>query len=154
MALPDIAPPGGPPPELVRSANRVDFVLPAADGAVTEARHRVQDHIDAWHIDADSRDTAVLVMSELVTNAVVHTDSSAVTCVLAATETQVLVQVEDEGTSRSAPVRRRPSPQQQGGRGLFIVETVSCSWGTSRLPDGHGGHVVWAVLQVNGTADR
>ncbi|MFM9442597.1 ATP-binding protein [Streptomyces acidiscabies] len=150
MALPDVTASGGPPPELPRSAHRVDFALPATDEAVAEAREQVRHHSDAWHLGADSRDTAALVVSELVTNVVVHTDSDAVTCVFAATDEQVLIQVEDNGSGRSAPEPRYPPAHHSGGRGLMIVEAVSRCWGASGRPD--GGHVVWAMLQANDAA--
>lgn len=149
MALPDVTTSGGPPPELPRSAHRVDFVLPAIDEAVAEARERVRHCVDAWHLGAGSRDTAALVVSELVTNVVVHTDSEAVTCVFAATAEQVLIQVEDNGSGRTDPAPRYPPAHQSGGRGLMIVEAVSHCWGASGRPD--GGHVVWAMLQANDT---
>ncbi|QNP74971.1 ATP-binding protein [Streptomyces roseirectus] len=152
MALPDVTTSGGPPPELTRSANRVDFVLPATAESVAEARRRTRHHIDAWPLASGSRDEAALVMSELVTNAVVHTDSRTVTCTLAATVGQLLVQVRDSGTGESTPEPSCPPLHRPGGRGLMIVETVSRCWGASRPAD--GGHVVWAVIETSSTADR
>ncbi|WP_075737708.1 ATP-binding protein [Streptomyces acidiscabies] len=148
MALPDITTSGTSPPELPDTAHRVDFALPATAESVAGARSRVHRALNAWHIPADSRDTAALVVSELFTNAVTHTNTRTVTCVLAATEHHVLVQVEDHGTEPSAPALQHADPQEERGRGLLLVEAVSQSWGATSPDSRAGGRVVWAMLNT------
>ncbi|MFF7982863.1 ATP-binding protein [Streptomyces sp. NPDC007901] len=148
MALPDVTTSGGPPPELTSSARRVDFVLPAAAASVAEARRRVRRHLGTWHLDSDSRDTAVLVVSELFTNAVLHSNGQAVTCVLAVAEGQLFIQVEDGNTEQTTPKPRHVPVHDEGGRGLMLVEAVSRRWGVSRSEDRGGGWIVWATLDA------
>ncbi|WP_178880216.1 ATP-binding protein [Streptomyces acidiscabies] len=80
MALPDTTASGTPSPELANAAHRVDFTLRATAESVADARQRVHHTLGAWNIADGSRDTAALVVSELVTNAVTHTNTRTVTC--------------------------------------------------------------------------
>lgn len=139
-------PVGGPPPELTHATCRVDFALPATTEAVAEARRCVRYFLGAWHA-AETGDTAALVVSELFTNAVTHTDSSSVVCVLAVTERQVLIQVEDHGTRPSALTAQHVPLHEERGRGLLLVDAVSQHWGATRS-EGGSGLVVWATLNA------
>ncbi|MFK0111637.1 ATP-binding protein [Streptomyces sp. NPDC091217] len=115
---------------------------------MAEARRRVRRHLCTWHLDSDSRDTAVLVVSELFTNAVLHSDGQTVICVLAVTEGRLFVQVEDDSTEQTAPKPRQAPVHDEGGRGLMLVEALSRRWGASRSEDRGGGWIVWATLDV------
>ncbi|MFD4562644.1 ATP-binding protein [Streptomyces sp. NPDC058469] len=147
MALTDAATTGGLPPVLDAAARRTAFVLPAVRAAVGEARHRVQQQLQEWSIASDICDTAVLVVSELFTNGVIHTGSRTITCDLGATPNQLLIQVTDDGTGQSTPSPRRARPQDVEGRGLMLVRAVSQRWGASPTGAG-GGQVVWATLPL------
>ncbi|MFM9615797.1 ATP-binding protein [Streptomyces niveiscabiei] len=81
-------------------------------------------------------------------NAVVHTDTRTVTCVVAASGHRMLGRVEDHGTGSSALVPQRAAPQEERGRGLLLVEAVCQSWGTASPDRGRGGRVVWAILDI------
>ena len=92
-----------------------------------------------WHLDA-LRDDAVIVSSELVANAVRH----------ARTQCRLTVQCDEGGLTitvqdhRSGRIRR-PSLDATNlrGLGLFVVDRLSRSWGTSPTVD---GKKVWALL--------
>ncbi|MET8983193.1 ATP-binding protein [Streptomyces sp. NPDC004539] len=148
MAISESTASGGPPLELLNAANRVDFDLPATAECVTEARRYVRQVLGTWHLASDSREAAALVVSELITNAVVHTDTRTVTCVLAATGHQTLIQVEDHGTGCAVPTPQLPMPDWERGRGLMLVEAMSRHWGTVPSENGRGGRVVWATLNT------
>ncbi|MEV7393950.1 ATP-binding protein [Streptomyces sp. NPDC091215] len=148
MALPDVTTSGGPPPELASSANRVDFVLPAVSASVAEARRRVRHHLRTWQLDSGSCDAAVLVVSELFTNAVLHSDGQTVLCALAFTQGQLFIQVEDGGAGQASPTPRHAPAHDEGGRGLMLVEAVSRRWGASLSEDRGGGWIVWATLDA------
>ena len=82
---------------------------------------------------------AVLVLSELVTNAVLHgrgADRVAVECRAGS----IRISVHDKSTD---PAELADETRGVGGRGLRIVETLAECWGTD--PAG-AGKVVWAVL--------
>jgi hypothetical protein len=83
------------------------------------------------------------VVSELVTNAIVHTASSRVVCELHDNDDLVRIAVRDEGC---APGEPHPSPQrgeEEHGRGLLLVDSLCHAWGAHE----HGpGLLVWAEL--------
>ncbi|BCL28537.1 ATP-binding protein [Streptomyces aurantiacus] len=145
MALTDAASITGPPPALGSSARRATFVLPTDAKAVGEARRRVQECLSSWGVDQDGCDTAVLVVSELFTNSVIHTASRLITCNLSAAPDQLLVQVADDGSCQSAPMPQTAGVHDEEGRGLMLVKTVSRRWGVSPVEDGDG-QAVWAAL--------
>lgn len=83
------------------------------------------------------------MVSELVTNAIVHTASSRVVCELHDDDDLVRIAVRDEGC---APGEPHPSPQrgeEEHGRGLLLVDSLCHAWGAHE----HGpGLLVWAEL--------
>ena len=92
-----------------------------------------------------ARDDAVLVASELVTNAVVHSGGSpADTIQIRAVLVRggVSISVHDPGLSGDPPRLRDTGVMQAGGWGLRIVERLARRWGCERDP----GHRVWAEL--------
>ncbi|WP_455351559.1 ATP-binding protein [Streptomyces sp. SYSU K217416] len=128
---------------------RFGFELPARAESVALARRRVRERLLGWRIDACTRDTAALVVSELVTNAVVHTGSNQVGCELTVDEGRLRITVRDQGVLPTGPRLRRDSPEE-GGRGLLLVDALSSAWGaqeTGRAGSGRGpGRLVWAEL--------
>jgi hypothetical protein len=91
----------------------------------------------------DTCDTAVLVISELVTNAIVHTASSVVVCELHDRDDRVRIAVRDEGCAPGEPCAQRQRPEEEHGRGLLLVDALCPAWGAQE----HGpGLLVWAEL--------
>ncbi|MGK5532372.1 ATP-binding protein [Streptomyces sp. URMC 129] len=125
------------------------FALPALAESVATARSRVDRRLDHWGLPQETRDTARLVISELVTNAILHTDSHMVTCRLEATPRldRLRIEVADEGCGldrRAAP--RRPSADAENGRGLMLLDALAARWGVL-CPDQNAGCTVWAELR-------
>ncbi|MEU2711303.1 ATP-binding protein [Streptomyces sp. NPDC007205] len=121
------------------------FDLPAQPAAVGTARRVVQDLLTAWDLPGDLRDDAVLVTSELVTNALVHTAGQRISCRLHGTAARIRIEVEDWEGGPALPVVRRPGPDDQHGRGLLLVGALSLDWGVTPL-SGRPARVVWAEL--------
>jgi hypothetical protein len=92
----------------------------------------------------DTCDTAALVVSELVTNAIVHTASTHIVCELHDGDDLVRIAVRDEGCAPGQPhPAGRPRPEDEHGRGLLLVDALCHAWGA----DEHGpGLLVWAEL--------
>jgi anti-sigma regulatory factor (Ser/Thr protein kinase) len=84
-----------------------------------------------------------LVMSELVTNAMIYARSE-IGVSVAWDEHLVRIAVRDGG--RGIPEPRDPALDSPGGRGLILVEGFSRAWGV--LPAAPGGKVVWAVIDA------
>ena len=106
---------------------------------VSAARHFVADRLSEWRVPA-AVDSAVLVVSELSTNAVIHAQTSFSVHVSWNGEV-VLVQVTDG--SPAPPAINRTESGTPGGRGLVVVDAVAEQWGSIPLPH---GKTVWATL--------
>jgi anti-sigma regulatory factor (Ser/Thr protein kinase) len=123
-----------------------EITLPGVERSVPVIRHCVAAMLSAaGHADADD---VLLVASELVSNAVVHSRSSQangrVTVVIADVGGQAVhIEVIDEG-SDGLPRAREADPHSGGGRGLFLVEHVSAKWGIREMDAGR--MAVWAEV--------
>ncbi|MFF0228080.1 ATP-binding protein [Streptomyces sp. NPDC004629] len=128
---------------------RFRFELAAHPGSPAQARRLTRDRLSGWSVCADTCDTAVLVISELVTNAIVHTASSRVVCELRDHDDVLRIAVRDEGCAPGDP---RPSPrraEEEHGRGLLLVDAMCRAWGAQE----HGpGLLVWAELPCRADA--
>jgi hypothetical protein len=109
-----------------------------------------------WQVCPDTRDSAELVVSELVTNAIVHTASEHVVCELHDSEETELVRiaVHDEGCAPGAAPgeghQARHRSEEERGRGLLLVEALCRAWGAHEAGP---GLLVWAELH-RGEAER
>lgn len=91
-------------------------------------------------------DTVVLLVSELVTNAVVHTGRPAVLRLgLLPAGTGAALRVEVADASALPPFRRRARWDETSGRGLELVELLADRWGWRR--EG-AGKSIWCELDV------
>jgi anti-sigma regulatory factor (Ser/Thr protein kinase) len=96
----------------------------------------------------DVLDDAVLVVSELVTNAI-RAECSQISIRIAVEADAVLIGVVDDATG--SPRQEDVSTTAAAGRGLKIVAAVSRQWGVRpRRGDGHAGKEVWARLSLDG----
>lgn len=92
----------------------------------------------------DTCDTAALVVSELVTNAIVHTASAHIVCELRDGDELIRIAVRDEGCSPDQPhTAAQQRPEDEHGRGLLLVDAVCHAWGTHEQG---AGLLVWAEL--------
>jgi anti-sigma regulatory factor (Ser/Thr protein kinase) len=97
-------------------------------------------------VAADVLDSALLVVSELVTNSVRHSGASpedAVIVRIGPSPALVRLEVEDAGR-RGVIAPRLPDPNGGGGFGLQLVQALSDRWGLERVAA--GGTIVWAQL--------
>jgi anti-sigma regulatory factor (Ser/Thr protein kinase) len=101
--------------------------------AAAEARAQVRAAIRAWDAPVDG-DVAVLLTSELVTNAIRHTAAGAGTLGIRQTRGQFRVDVHD--TALSLPVVADVPADAEAGRGLLLVASLSAEWGFYRTPAG------------------
>ncbi|MEV6006571.1 ATP-binding protein [Streptomyces sp. NPDC051976] len=124
------------------------FRLPAQSASVADARGRIRTRLGEWGADAELREDASLVVTELFTNAVRHTDSEKITCVLQDSGSVVRLEVTDQGRGSGVPVPCSVGADAEGGRGLFLVGVLSLAWGSAPAEDG-AGRVVWAELAAH-----
>lgn len=121
------------------------FDLPAAPASVGTARRVLRDLLAAWGVAGDIRDDTVLVASELVTNALVHAAGERIACRVRWAAGRVRVEVEDQNRGSFRPVPRQSGPDDQNGRGLFLVDALTADWGVTAV-SGRPARVVWAEL--------
>ncbi|MER7916134.1 MULTISPECIES: ATP-binding protein [unclassified Streptomyces] len=140
---------GRPVAEAPLPASDACFDLPARPLAVGAARRVVRDLLTVWDVPEGVRDDVLLVVSELITNALVHAGGTRIGCRLHRAAERIRVEVTDEITGAAGtalPAARRPGPEDQHGRGLLLVEALSLGWGVA-LPSGRPARVVWAELR-------
>jgi anti-sigma regulatory factor (Ser/Thr protein kinase) len=107
--------------------------LAAGPAAAAEARSQVLAAIRSWDVPVDP-DAAVLLTSELVTNAIQHAGGQNVVLVITCSCGRLRVDVHD--TSRSLPAVAEAPADAETGRGLVLVATLSAEWGHYRTPAG------------------
>ncbi|WP_086748242.1 ATP-binding protein [Streptomyces scabiei] len=120
--------------------------FPGLPDQVAEARHFVAALLQERSVAGD----AVLVVSELATNAVRHTLSGSaggwfLVVVVFRTDC-VRLEVVDQGGD-SVPRMRDVASQDGGGRGLVLVSACAKDWGVKDVPS---GRTVWADLAQGG----
>ena len=113
--------------------------LATGPAAPAEARRRVRDAIRSWQVPVDL-DAALLLTSELVTNAIRHeagqAGQAAPPVMLAIASSRGRLRVDVHDTSRSLPAVAEVPADAETGRGLLLVETLSDEWGFYRTPAG------------------
>ncbi|MEU0104638.1 SpoIIE family protein phosphatase [Streptomyces sp. NPDC006251] len=122
---------------------RAGWVVWRLPDAVMHARRFCARTLRSWDLVAEA-DTVLLVVSELVTNALVHTQGPVrVDLTLAADRLRVTV---SDSSPRSPAKPVVVDWESTGGRGLFLVEALSTAWGS--VPVG-GGKQVWSEIVVS-----
>jgi anti-sigma regulatory factor (Ser/Thr protein kinase) len=118
-------------------------VAQAEPERVAVARQHLRELLHDW-ASADQVDSAVLLLSETLTNVLVHTDADAL--LLAEVrggpgDRRMRVEVTD--TSDDLPHKRRPGELASSGRGLMLIELLADAWGVD--PRGEGKSI-WFEL--------
>jgi anti-sigma regulatory factor (Ser/Thr protein kinase) len=117
------------------------------------ARAFVTETLTAWDVQADEVEAAKLVVSELVTNAVLHSPESAtISLDLRLTDGAVRVLVTDGGLAE--PKRRAPpdASTAESGRGVRLFDAFTERWGTES--HGRDGKTVWCELRADTPTTR
>lgn len=111
--------------------------------AVGHARRFTRRTLRSWNVTDDAQDAVLLIVSELVTNALVHTDGR-VRLDLTLVNHRLRVAVAD--SSPRTPVKPTSIGwEATGGRGILLVEAMSAAWGS--LPVS-GGKQVWSEVTL------
>lgn len=119
------------------------FRLAAHPASVGTLRREAREELRRWGLAAAVCDDVVLIVSELVTNAVVHSAGDTVTCLLRGGP-EIYVEVGSEGRGG---FRCDARSEDEGGRGLLVVEALSTTWGVHVASPG-AGWTAWATLTV------
>lgn len=122
------------------------FRLPATTRSISLARSRALKVLEQWEVCADVCDRALLVLSELATNAVRHGSANGCRYQVALTlHTTLRIEVSDADSTR-IPMPPPPGSFEENGRGLALVDLLAAKWGTELHPP--AGKTVWAELET------
>ena len=139
MSKSDAEPPLGPD----AAANTVMIALPSDASAAAIARQFVEDNRD--HIRPDLIEDAQVLVTEVVTNAVLHGEPQ-ITLLVRVDRPSIGVAVADAGDNLPVEAQGAPPPSQPSGRGMMIVDTLASAWGVIPNPDQSPGKTVWFEL--------
>lgn len=123
-----------------------EWTFPADPGVVRAARAVVREQLRAWSLDVLG-DVAVLLVSELVTNALRHATGPIGVRLVRASEAPGALLVEVSDPLSDPPRGRAARPDDETGRGLQLVANSARRWGTR---PGETGKTVWFELTVPG----
>jgi anti-sigma regulatory factor (Ser/Thr protein kinase) len=114
--------------------------LPPEARSSSASRRFVESTLSGWELEALA-DTAVLLTSELVTNAIVHAQTDVAVTITRDDPRTVTVSVSDG--SAGQPRLQRHAPDSATGRGLGILDTLASSWRV--IQQGSGKTVVFTL---------
>ncbi|MEV5873731.1 SpoIIE family protein phosphatase [Streptomyces sp. NPDC052101] len=118
---------------------------------IAEARQHLRELLHDWAA-AEQIDSAVLLVSEMVTNVLVHTDTDALLLAEVTGETRarrLRVQVTDTGDD--LPHKRRPGELASSGRGLMLIELLADAWGVD--PRGEGKSIWFELYEPDDVSE-
>ncbi|MGY1439090.1 ATP-binding protein [Streptomyces reniochalinae] len=130
------------------------FTAPAADASVPRLRHAVRDLLarQPTHVPDETLQGVLLILSELVTNAVRHAAllSPTIAVEVSLGGGRLRVAVEDGHPYRPKALAAEPTGEHTGGRGLLLVKALTAEAGgvCDVEQTGAGGKVVWAALPL------
>lgn len=132
-----VPPPSFPPGEAAA------WLLPTVPSAVAEVRAACRSVLCAWGLE-DTVDSACLVMTELVTNAIQH-GQGPVHVLVASHRNELTIEVYDAGDDLPEVREAGFDMASEGGRGLpLVVGTLARCWTVTRVTP--AGKIVAAVL--------
>ncbi|RFU42398.1 ATP-binding protein [Actinomadura logoneensis] len=138
MPRPDTARPPGRRPENLRSFEQ--SITGLATAAVL-VRDLVEAHLIEWGI-AEMVDDAILIADELFTNAIRAAPGRTIGLRVVMLKPFLLIELEDPSPKKAA----HRKPDDEGGRGLLIVEALSIHWG--QRAEAGGTKTVYALLAI------
>lgn len=118
--------------------------FPAEARSVIAARHFAQHAATALGQPPDLQQTVALLVTELASNAVRHAHSEFLVHLTADTE---VVRCEVRDHDAHLPEKGVPSPDDEGGRGLLFVDSLSSRWGADSIGD--NGKTVWFEVPLD-----
>jgi anti-sigma regulatory factor (Ser/Thr protein kinase) len=105
---------------------RLEIKVPPVPSSVPSSRHQVRAWLEELPLDPDTCDDVLVVVSELVTNGVIHNGGEAIAVSVTGDPSGVSLEVEtaDRGKGGPPPFRQISDPVE-GGRGLALVSALA-----------------------------
>lgn len=115
------------------------------------ARTWVRDVLSTHRVSGEVLDTVILLLSEVVTNSILHSDSGSapggvITVAVGLGHGAVHIEVIDEGSAVNVPAMRPANAESLSGRGLDWVDSLSNGWGSDH--DEEIGRAVWFKVKT------
>ncbi|MFD6533126.1 ATP-binding protein [Streptomyces sp. NPDC060184] len=117
-------------------------VVPRDTWLVREQRHLVAERLTQWGIGGSSSADAVLIVSELLSNAMLYGQSNEISMSISSSPWETRIEVDDR-TPGTWPARACATDEDENGRGLLLVKALSDAWGISE-----NGAVVWCTVST------
>gem|GEM_PF-2996025 len=127
-------------PAAAAPGSSVDIPVDGGAADLAPARATARAALADWSLPAEALETTVLVLSELIGNAVAH-GRTPIDARVRRLVDRVVVEVADGGGR--LPRRRHAGLDEEAGRGLELVATLADRWGVRPTAD---GKVVWAEI--------
>lgn len=122
-------------------AESASLELDATEASSATARRFVRQFCEEWGL-SPLTDAALVVVSELVTNAIVHARSS---CEVRLIRKPNVLRIEVVDSGVGVPDVLDPDVESEGGRGMLLTSAYSAAWGVDSEP---AVKVVWAELPL------
>ncbi|MFG3294873.1 SpoIIE family protein phosphatase [Streptomyces sp. NPDC048179] len=117
---------------------------------VAEARQHLRELLHDWG-SPDQLDSAVLLVSEMLTNVLVHTDADALLLAeVSGREARRRLRIEVTDAGDDLPHKRRPGELASSGRGLVLIELLADAWGVD--PRGQGKSIWFELYEAEADA--
>jgi anti-sigma regulatory factor (Ser/Thr protein kinase) len=125
-------------------------VAQAEPERIAVARRHLRELLHDW-ASQDQLDSAVLLVSEVLTNVLVHTDADALLVAQVGGDGgRRRLRVEVTDTSDDLPHKRHPGELASSGRGLMLIELLADEWGVE--PRGEGKSIWFELHEADGSA--
>jgi len=131
-------------------ARQTTLTLPATGRAAGLARQATRDTLVAWQL-AYLEETAVLLVSELVTNVVRHARSDALGMALRLEPAGASLVIEVHDGDPHEPRPRTPGRFDESGFGFVLIEALAGKWGVRQTAT---GKAVWVELDATQAANH
>ncbi|WP_406203216.1 ATP-binding protein [Kitasatospora sp. NBC_01560] len=135
---------------MITQLSDIEWMFPRHPRSAGRARLQLLRQAYAWGVPDDTTETALLLLSELVTNACRHARAphDRLIGVRVALHPGELLRVEVSDADPDFPEPRCAGPEDEGGRGLELVAALAFSWGARLRGPGRIGKTVWFELRV------
>ncbi len=136
----------------VRPARRTMLTVAQAEPErIAGVRRQVRELLHDW-ADEEQLDSVVLMVSEMVTNVLVHTDGDALLVAEAVGELgERRLRVEVADSSDELPHKRHPGEMASSGRGVLLMEMLADAWGVD--PRGEGKSIWFELYEQSKQPD-
>jgi anti-sigma regulatory factor (Ser/Thr protein kinase) len=122
-------------------AGVLELALPADPSSAGAARHSLAGYCEELEVPDDLTDDALMAISELVTNAVLHADTPTIAWAEYRAGSITLAVVDG---SADLPALLAPSQSREDGRGMAIIDELGATWGLIKTSL---GKIVWVNIR-------